>query len=53
MGLSNVFIIMTVAFTALMFGNFVFLKWGKRFRVQTAERYMSYSQHSLGSFMRE
>ena len=43
MGLRNVFIIIGVLVTAVLLGTFVFIYYGKTFRVKSTERYRYYA----------
>ncbi|EXJ81171.1 hypothetical protein A1O3_07461 [Capronia epimyces CBS 606.96] len=46
-GLSNVFITVAVIVAAILLGNFIFIMFGKRFRIRCAAKYRSYAGHAL------
>ena len=43
MGIKNVFIIIGVLITAVLLGTFIFIFYGKKLRVKSAERYRYYA----------
>ncbi|KIW33280.1 uncharacterized protein PV07_00140 [Cladophialophora immunda] len=46
-GLGNVFITAAVIFVFILLGNIIFIRFGKRFRMRSAEKYRLYAGHSL------
>lgn len=42
-GIANVFITLTVIFTAILLCSVFFLVYGKRFRIKSAARYLKYA----------
>ncbi|KKY19529.1 putative synaptic vesicle transporter svop [Phaeomoniella chlamydospora] len=47
-GMQNVYITIGVLLTAVLLGNFVFIIWGKQFRVMTREKYRAWARRQFG-----